>query len=391
MLVVGLFSFCVACTASTPTEDTDWPAQLGDEAPIHQFASVPLEARDPRRVEIVEDRAIREESIAEPLSGSLAVAVGPQGDIAVLDQRAARVHVVGSDGAFLRSVGGHGQGPGELARPTLVAVGARRLVVYDHAGNEFKVWTSDGDYVGSHRVFPRPVTLRQMVVVDDASLVVVYLDLETDGSTSTVVSAIRLGDDTFEELLRLPYLPGVVREDGRIVGRDLEASARQPLVAVDFSHSAQIYVVSSATYKIAAFAFTGAPAWGVSVPTPRVPYPQARMVDDSRRVRMFYPDVPVDAIAFPEYLPILAAPTLLVDGHGHLYVFLESGASGDNAQEESEGGVRHVDVYSPLGRRVFSGSLQGPSWNYARGEYVYRRGRVDENIIVRRFQLHEPF
>ena len=388
---LALVSLYVASAGCAATDDGDWPVPRGDDSPIHEFAFVSLEARDAPSVEIVEDTVVREESIPEPLSGSLGVAIAAGGEIAILDARAARVHVLTRDGAFLRSFGGQGQGPGELARPTSIAAVAQQFVVYDHSSNEFKVWTLEGDYVDSHRVFSRPVTLTQMAEVGEGSLIVAYLNVESDGSTSTVVGAVRLGDDTFQELLRLPYLPSVIREGGVVVRRDLEANARQPLVVVDPSESSQIYIVSSAAYRIVALALAGTPQWRVSVSAPRVPYPRERKVADSRRIEIFYPELPGGAIAFPDYLPALAPPTLLVDGHGHVYVFLESGLFGDVTQERREMGAHLVDVYSSLGHRIFSGRLEGGSWNYARGDYVYRRGRPGEDVIVTRFRIHEPF
>ena len=72
------------------------------------------------------------------------------GRLHVLDASAKLVTVIDVDGSFMGTVGGPGDGPGELASPTGMARGPNgALIVFDQARRNFVSYDSMGTYVGS--------------------------------------------------------------------------------------------------------------------------------------------------------------------------------------------------------------------------------------------------
>ncbi|MCY3610407.1 MAG: 6-bladed beta-propeller [Gemmatimonadetes bacterium] len=103
------------------------------------------------RVGSVRDGA--DEAVTAPRNNS--VTLGPNGQIFVLEYRAARVLVFSEDGEFVRSFGGSGEGPGEFRGPHALAWdGADRLWVADGLNGRYHAFDSTGKFQWS---VPRPV------------------------------------------------------------------------------------------------------------------------------------------------------------------------------------------------------------------------------------------
>ena len=74
--------------------------------------------------------------------------VDDNGHIYVLDGRAAEVRVFSQDGEYLRSIGGRGQGPGEMQRPRFLQITAdNELVVQDYVTQHFLYFSLDGRFL----------------------------------------------------------------------------------------------------------------------------------------------------------------------------------------------------------------------------------------------------
>jgi hypothetical protein len=74
--------------------------------------------------------------------------VDDNGHIYILDSRAAQVKVFGPDGEYLRSIGGRGQGPGEMQMPLFLQITAdNELVVQDLATQHFLYFSLDGRFL----------------------------------------------------------------------------------------------------------------------------------------------------------------------------------------------------------------------------------------------------
>lgn len=73
----------------------------------------------------------------------------------LLDGRAARVHILSSSGDLIRSVGGPGQGPGELSLPAAITALEDGFAVADVTGRRAEIFSSDGTFL-RRAVLPPP-------------------------------------------------------------------------------------------------------------------------------------------------------------------------------------------------------------------------------------------
>jgi hypothetical protein len=88
----------------------------------------------------------------EVFSSVPAVAFDAESNLYVLDQGNARVLVFGPTGRFVRQIGRHGEGPGELRIPTGLAVTADgRVAVYDMANRAISLFDRNGTYLSLAR------------------------------------------------------------------------------------------------------------------------------------------------------------------------------------------------------------------------------------------------
>lgn len=77
------------------------------------------------------------------------IAVGPDDELYVLDTGNDEVRVFDSAGAYIRTIGRSGEGPGEFQSPLVLAVAGDTVVVTGF--RDYHVFTSDGTLLGSER------------------------------------------------------------------------------------------------------------------------------------------------------------------------------------------------------------------------------------------------
>jgi DNA-binding beta-propeller fold protein YncE len=78
------------------------------------------------------------------------LAIGPDGNLYVMEPFNNRIQVLNPDGAFLRTWGELGDEPGQLAQPGGIAVdAARRVYVTDLAHDRLQIFSSDGQFLAS--------------------------------------------------------------------------------------------------------------------------------------------------------------------------------------------------------------------------------------------------
>ncbi|HJS98309.1 MAG TPA: 6-bladed beta-propeller [Terriglobales bacterium] len=100
----------------------------------------------------------------------IAVAVAPDGSLAVTDTGSCSVEVFSPDGKFLRRIGRQGTRPGEFVRPKGVAYDQEgHLWVVDAAFNNFQIFTSNGKvlmFVGTYGQNPGEFNLPIDIYID---------------------------------------------------------------------------------------------------------------------------------------------------------------------------------------------------------------------------------
>jgi hypothetical protein len=80
------------------------------------------------------------------------LAVGPEGEVYVLQRDEALVRVFDANGRFLRRIGGRGAGPGEFIRPEHLGWHGEDLWVSDPGGGRTTLLDREGRYVDSRQV-----------------------------------------------------------------------------------------------------------------------------------------------------------------------------------------------------------------------------------------------
>ncbi len=100
------------------------------------------------------------------------IAIGPAGDLYVVDSSNFRVQVFTSEGDYVREFGSLGTGPGQFSRPKGIAVDmAGRIFVTDASFNNFQIFNEMGRlllFVGTGGVTgPGEFSLPADIEVDD--------------------------------------------------------------------------------------------------------------------------------------------------------------------------------------------------------------------------------
>jgi hypothetical protein len=152
-----------------------------------------------------------------------------------------------------------------------------------------------------------------------------------------------------------------------------------------------VYLTAAAEYQVHAFDAAGEPRWAL-----RTAWERMAVNDDDleRAVVRRVDKTPARnlAVEWPELNPALArvagtqgGPALLVDGHGHLYVF--------PFVREAIDGRYPVDVYAANGERLFAGMIRVASWKDSLGDFVYlfETRESDGEAVAVRYRLVEPF
>lgn len=368
----------VAC--SEPLEFADWTVPVEEGARIVEYADVPPEDRG-ERVELVEDLVVgpRGDDPNYLFFRPSGVAVDGDGRMYVLEMGNTRVQVFDAAGNYVRTLGGPGQGPGELELPVGITIADDLVIVLDWGNRRLSMWSLDGDHVGDTSIADR---LESSIFALTAGSFVGASERRLE-DRSQVIDVARYSMEGTEEL-RYTSLPQP--EQFQIMGASGGMVFPQLVGGPSFAAAADgsVYATAGREYQVLAFEPEGAPRWALRVarPAPAFGVEHRDAVLDPLRERM--EDIDSLELDWPTHMNTLGR--LAVDGHGHLYVlpyvFRDMGA------EEPP-----VEVYSAAGDRLFAGTMPQQRWSAARGDYVYgmrTNPETDESELVR-YRLAEPF
>lgn len=376
---IVLLAFALAA-CSEPLEFADWTVPPAEGTRIVEYADVPLEERS-GTIELVEDLVVgpRGEDSNYLFFRPSGVAVDDDGRMYVLEMGNSRVQVFGPGGEYIRTLGGPGQGPGELELPAGIAIGGDRVMVYDLNSRRLSLWDLAGDHVRdvafSARLQPGifagsggsfvGATRRRL---EDRSALIDVALFSTDGS----------------ETLRYTSLPQpeafmIMGEGGGFVMPQLTGG---PSYAA--SANGTVYATAGSQYQVLAFDPSGEPRWALRVARPAPLFAQRHKDAVLDPLRDRFENIDAMQLDWPAHMHTLGG--LAVDGHGHLYVFPY--VFRDMGPDEPP-----VEVYSPDGERLFAGTMSEGSWGAARGDFVYsvRTNPETEETELVRYRLVEPF
>ena len=373
-------SLVTACSPE-PLDFPDWTIPVPEGTPVIEYASVPMEERT-ERIELVEDLVIGGDTEDSNYAFYRAsdIEVAADGRIFVHDTGNHRVQVFDGNGAYIRTIGREGSGPGEISRGGRLAIAAGRLA--RSGDSRLSVWTLEGEHLGDSQVtFAR--SLSRPFGLPDGSLVASYQMFNDDQTTQVHIVRISAEAEEIYEYADLRNEAGILTlmtETGPVI---VERPGASPAFAA--SSSGRVYITLGDEYQVLALMAAGEPRWALRVAWTRSPLTTQ---DKEAAVVRRLPDTVVDRldVDWPELNAALSRNSLSVDGHGNLYVFPRV----PHTWEREE---RPVDVYSPDGELLFAGMMPDFRWMAALDDYVYvieTDPDTEEQVVVR-YRIVEPF
>ncbi|MES2304849.1 MAG: hypothetical protein V4558_05050 [Gemmatimonadota bacterium] len=106
-----------------------------------------------------------------------AIVVDSKGNFYILDQKPATIKAYGSDGAFLRTIGKDGSGPGEFRQWGLLMIAHDTLVEHDPRQSRTSLFTTDGQFI---RVWLTLCCHSRPVSADDNGLISIPGSIKID-------------------------------------------------------------------------------------------------------------------------------------------------------------------------------------------------------------------
>jgi hypothetical protein len=156
----------------------------------------------------------------EVFSNLIGLEADDEGRIYVLDRDINQLRVFASDGTYLRSVGGPGEGPGEFSAANgLEWLPGDSLLVVDQRGNRYSIFSKEGEFA---RSVPRGLGFFAWAFRGGVAESRVY-----------EISSVRDGDERHPAFLGVPVGSGETRETGDPTSSGGEESGQALSQAVD--------------------------------------------------------------------------------------------------------------------------------------------------------------
>jgi len=317
------------------------------------------------------------------------VAVTADGTIFVADGGAHSIKVFAADGTFRMSLGRQGQGPGEFADPSRLAIAGDRLVAYDSRNVRFSVWTLDGEHVADHApLVPRTVT--DLHGLSDGTLLTTYGEIDAGRNFRRILTHTTLAGEELDVLEDGPgaWFHELGGEDAAGMLETMLGWLEEPRFIVAVGGDDSVYFSPGAAYQVLAMSSDGTQRWALrrAGPPPTIPEQDKRpLIEGFLRREPFAQafgdsDIAVDEVRWPRAIPAIF--DLRTDGHGRLFVFLPP-----TGAQISPPDSWPVHVYRPTGEYIAEGVVT-TTWHYARGDHVYEvRSALTEEPRVIRYRL----
>jgi hypothetical protein len=188
----------------------------------------------------------------QDFSDITAVAVGPAGEVFVLDGKECRILVFDAKGKFIRTFGRKGQGPGELSGPIGVVVSPGNEILVDDALNRrLSYFSRDG----------KP--LRERSTAQGMGLGMAGFVLDPQGRMAARSLSFGGGKIGFEiKVYDKDLKPGLTLakvELGTLGQKKFDPLSAMPGMVMAVDERGDIYIGSPAGYRINIFGFDGRP------------------------------------------------------------------------------------------------------------------------------------
>jgi len=254
---------------------------------------------------------------AERFGRIMSVVSDSRGMIYVLDVTSQEVTVFDATGAFLHTIGGRGNGPGEFAGAFSMAIGpGDTLWVRDQRAGRYSAFAADGTFVRSHREGIQNTSIPGAVLNDGSH--VAWRMARSKGLTQVVLRPIRFAPG-FEQPDSLPPLEFI---------QELLPNSERPQpffsggIAGTVDRDGNIWFSHTKEYRIYRRTLEGDTTLVFSLPG------EAARVGNTDRenIRQTFSRMPPEALAeylraLPETRPIVHR--ILPDGTGHILVIAD--------------------------------------------------------------------
>lgn len=390
-LTIGVMLLALAaCTSEPELEFADWRIPVPEGVTVQEHAPVPLEARDPSAIQLVDDLVIGGDvgNPAAILYEPRDIAVSADGDIFVADAGTQDIKMFDAAGAYQRTLGKEGQGPAEFGSISGITIAGDHLVVNDSRNGRFSIWTLEGEHIADHAPTERRF-LASMQGLSDGSIVGYFTERDEDRSGRRVVLQQDVEGTELARMLEVPVAapsPPDSRDPVSILQNALD-SYDDPRINMAVGSGGVVYVTPIHEYQIFAFDPAGEMLWALRTAWDRFAWPESAkqtLVDSFASSGFAAPDadpIPSEALDWPALYSALVG--ISTDGAGRVFAFIAPLPTADNdgSQPPDEW---PVDAYSPGGEFLGAGVVAN-RWSYAHGDFVYgtRPDDNDENVVVR--------
>ena len=160
--------------------------------------------------------------------------IDTKGNFIVLDGwQLGRVYLFTSEGRFVRTLGGHGQGPGETSTPVSVAMNSMgEILICDYLRNQIVVYGADYSYLRSVTVKPR---IQYFIHLDGRNEIFLYSGAAGPRQRAAFDTIHKLDESGFEILSFAPVPKDVLElgfsaiADGMAIDEDDHIYEMNPL------------------------------------------------------------------------------------------------------------------------------------------------------------------
>jgi len=337
VLICPLAAFIVVSAA--PAQKTGWKGRILTEGGVRVVVNPPDPLYGEIKLDLAEDLRIGKEGDERVQFYRIRdIAADPQGNIYVDDMSNGRIQVFDLQGAFLRTIGRPGQGPGEFEYPTLIRFGGpnghihvmdrfRRINLFDGRGVHLRSVVPEA---GFEDFFPDPA---------DGFVVVMVMVSEDELTSVHVLKRVDAAGKTRAVLAEFPYTLHMERAEGGTLS--ISTGYELSLCAAPLPASAIVYGYSK-DYELVVLGPGDRKALVIRNDEPRPGFTSAEKADFGR--------IPV-----PKLKPYFFG--ILTDPEGRIYVQRNMNTTGKRGYGPMAVEDKRFDVFSREGIFLFRAAL----------------------------------
>ena len=352
-----------------------------------EYAHVPIGERAGKSIEWVEELVIGDRGdtdVRYAFTRPDSVAVDSRGQIYVVDAQAVSVKVFDANGEYLRELGGEGQGPGEFQRPRSVVTVGDVVIVGASRNARWSHFDLQGNHIRDH-AYPIFDNLGLVLAATNGDLVASTMGFAEGERVIQGLGIYSADAELLQAIVEMSYVQVQTIQLGTTRSYyGAEGRAYPQAVATGDGGA---YWSMSDEYQILAVGPGGEQRWALRVASTQPAVSREQIDEVMEMVRNRYEDAAESEVNFPDRLRALGR--MLVDGHGHLWVYPYAYVPRDEAPSTPV----PVDVYASDGERLFSGMSLPRYWAHADGDHGWEIAPdpATEEFVVRKIRLVEPF